>query len=93
MCLWVCITCLAHKITDNCSLYHVSCKTYTYSSSIAFVLHKLTNFNSLQWFEELQQVSFDYKFPARQDPTITNSLKIKHELPKDKSRRRKDSLY
>ena len=35
----------------------------------------------MQWFEELQQVSFDHKYPARQDPTVTNSLKFKHEVP------------
>jgi hypothetical protein len=47
----------------------------------------------LQWFEELQQVSFDYKFPAKQDPTITNSLKIKHETPSKTRKSQRVSLY
>jgi hypothetical protein len=41
-----------------------------------------------EWFEELQQVSFDHKFPALQDASVSNSLKIKHEIPtKHKDRR------
>lgn len=42
----------------------------------------------VQWFEELQQVSFDHKYPAKKEPIVTNSMKFKHETPtKPKDRR------